>query len=111
MRKPTVQMCTVMMMMMRWCFSVCLLLILLRVMVLTHLHLPLVPLLVPLLLPIADTVQAVAAPDSEILPQMTELDMKDEESEGTDYDSATKMNLNCQLTSIIMKCLITHQRS
>ena len=38
--------------------------------------------------PIADTIQAVAAPDSEILPQMTKLDMKDEESEGTENDSA-----------------------
>ena len=37
---------------------------------------------------IADTVQAVAAPDPEIFFQITELDMKDEESEGTDYDSA-----------------------
>ena len=40
--------------------------------------------------PIVDPAQAAAAPDSEILPQMTELDMKDEESEGTDYDSADK---------------------
>ena len=38
--------------------------------------------------PIVDPAQAAAASDSEILPQMTELDMKDEESEGTDYDSA-----------------------
>ena len=37
--------------------------------------------------PIVDSTQATTAPDSEILPQMTELDMKDEESEGTDYDS------------------------
>ena len=40
--------------------------------------------------PIVDPAQAAAAPDSEILPQMTELDMKDEESEGTDYNSADK---------------------
>ena len=37
---------------------------------------------------IVDPVQAAAALDSEILPQMTELDMKDEESEGTENNSA-----------------------
>ena len=37
--------------------------------------------------PIVDPAQAAAAPDSEILPQMTKLDIKDEESEGTDYNS------------------------
>ena len=38
--------------------------------------------------PIVDSVQAAAAPDFEILPQRTKLDMKDEESEGTENNSA-----------------------
>ena len=38
--------------------------------------------------PIVDPVQAAAAPDSEILPQITELNMKNEESEGTENNSA-----------------------
>ena len=43
--------------------------------------------------PIVDPTQAAAAPDSEILSQMTELNMKNEESEGTDYDSTNKNEL------------------
>ena len=38
--------------------------------------------------PIVDSTQAAAASDSEIFPQKIELDMKNEESEGTDYNSA-----------------------
>ena len=40
--------------------------------------------------PIVDSIQAAVALDSEILPQMTELDMKDEESEGTENNSANE---------------------
>ena len=41
--------------------------------------------------PIVDPVQAAVASDSEILPQMTKLNMKNEESEGTENNSADEI--------------------
>ena len=72
--------------MMKWCFSVCLLLIF------TQSDGSYTPTFSSCSFcsssPIVDSAQAAAAFDSEILPQRTELNMKDEESEGTENNSA-----------------------